>query len=129
VLNVFDAQTGTPICDPTFKIVEQTDAGSILGDLSASACTPGSYECQVSYDGGATLCPFRLLLGYDMNDTIDVWAPGYEQTEVFGVSVGRSGCLPPFFPSSHLNVSLAPLPRDADAAADAQLSPAYAAQE
>jgi hypothetical protein len=130
VLNVFDAQTGTPICDPTFTIVAQTDGGSMFDDALASSCTPSSYNCSVSYDGGATLCPFYLAgLGYSMDATVDVWAPGYQHTAVPGVSVGRSGCVPPFFPSSHLNVNLSRLPADAGAAGDASLSSTYAARK
>jgi hypothetical protein len=131
VLKVFDAQTGTPICDPTFAIVVQTDAGSSFVDASASACTPGSYFCPMTYDGGATPCPFYLedSLGYGMDATVDVRAPGYEHTEVSGVSVGRAGCVPPFFPASDLNVNLSRLPPDAGAVADAQLSSTYAARE
>jgi hypothetical protein len=130
VLTVFDAQTGTPICDPSFAVLVQADAGSVFDDVAASACTPGSYDCPMTYDGGATPCPFYLRggLGYSTEATVDVRAPGYEHGEVSGVSVRRSGCVPPFFPASHLNVNLIPLPRDAGAAADAQLSSKWAAK-
>jgi hypothetical protein len=130
VLTVFDAQTGTPICDPSFAVLVQADAGSVFDDVAASACTPGSYDCPMTYDGGATPCPFYLRggLGYSTEATVDVRAPGYEHGEVSGVSVRRSGCVPPFFPASHLNVNLIPLPRDAGAAADAQLSSTWAAK-
>ena len=129
VLSVFDAQTGTPICDPTFALLVQTDAGSTFDDVSASACTPSSYDCAVPYDGGATPCKFHLLLGYAMDATVYVSAPGYEQTAVPGVSVGRSGCVPPFFPASHLNVNLIALPADAGVAGDAHPSSTDAAKE
>ena len=130
VLSVFDAQTGTPICDPVFTIPVQTDAGLIFYDASARACTSPYDRCPTPGDGGTAFCPFYLGgLGYSMDTTVDVWAPGYEHTSVPGVSVGRAGCVPPFFPSSHLNVNLVPLPPNADAAADAQLSSTYAARE
>jgi hypothetical protein len=131
VLKVFDAQTGTPICDPTFAILVQRDAGSSFVDASASACTPGSFYCPMTYDGGVTPCPFYLEdnLGYSTDATVDVRAPGYEHAEVSGVSVGRAGCVPPFFPASDLNVNLSRLPPDAGAAADAQLSSTDAARE
>ena len=124
VLSVFDAQTGAPICDPTFAILVQKDAGSSFVDASASACTPGSYDCPITHDGGATVCPFYLgaSLGYSTDATVDVRAPGYEDAEVTGVSVGRSGCVPPFYPASQLSVNLTPLPLDAGAAADAHPS-------
>ncbi len=81
-------------------------------------------------DGGVTPCPFYLGAspGYSTDATVDVRAPGYEHTEVSGVSVGQSGCVPPFFPASDLEVNLSPLPPDAGAAADAQLSSSYAAR-
>jgi hypothetical protein len=131
VLKVFDAQTGAPICDPTFAILVQTDAGSSFFDASAFACTPGSYYCPMTYDGGVAPCPFSLgdSLGYSTDATVDVRAPGYEHTEVSGVSVGRAGCVPPFFPASDLNVNLSRLPSDAGGAADAQLSSTDAARE
>jgi hypothetical protein len=116
VLNVFDALTGAPVCDATFSIVAQTDAGWMLTDAFASPCSP--YTCPVSYDdAGAMLCPFYLAgLGYNTSGvTVDVSAPGYKHTDVPGVAAGRSGCVPPFFPASHLDVNLIALSPDASA--------------
>jgi hypothetical protein len=120
VLNVFDAQTGAPICDPTFAIIVPTDGGSMSEDAGGYPCTPSTYDCPVFHDGGAT-CPFELtaLAQDSTGSTVEVSAPGYEPREVSGVAGGTSGCIPPFITPSHLDVKLVPLPSDAGTTSDA----------
>jgi hypothetical protein len=121
VLNVFDAQTGAPVCDPTFAILVQADGGSMSEDAFGYPCTPSSYDCPAFHDGGAT-CPFKLLaLDQDLTgSTVEVSAPGYETREVSDVAGGsRSGCGLFFDAPSYLDVKLVPLPSDAGTTSDA----------
>jgi hypothetical protein len=110
-----------PICDPIITVVEHSDGGLMFVDAEASACKPQPVLCPVSYDGGATPCPFQLgRLTYDTaGSTVDVSAPGYEHVDVSGVAAGTLfSCIPPLLSPSHSSVKLIPLPPDAGSTAD-----------
>jgi len=119
VLNVFDTATGMPICDPTFTILGQADGGTISVDAHASECTPSPATCPVTYDGGATPCPFALeaLNGNTTGFTVAVGAPGYKQTQVPDVAGNQRQCGTPYTP--RFDVYLTPLPLDAGSTTDA----------
>jgi hypothetical protein len=105
-ITVTDAQTGAPICDPVFSIVDGAGVGvQPPVDPVVSGChAPGVVvEC--------TLCAY-VLGGLTGTGTkyVRVSKPGY-QSQVVPVMGGIGGCVP-YRPPTHLAVNLVPLVDD-----------------
>jgi hypothetical protein len=107
IVEVVDAVTGTPICDPVFK-VDWPDGGATSGNGMAVACSQSKSDgCPGAPDGGGTApCAFSLAIFDGNNVTVEVSHPGYENA-IVQVSSGRGGCVP-YVAASHAVVELHP---------------------
>jgi hypothetical protein len=114
IIEVQDAVTGAPICDPTFT-VGSADGGVVeMGHLCGSN-EANDFGCPAPpTDGGAAPCTFTLGVGGSQESlNVQVSKSGYE-TAVVAVMGGRGGCVP-YVPASHSVVKLHAL---VDASAD-----------
>jgi hypothetical protein len=124
-LNVWNAKTGAPICDPVVTIVSQSGGGpggpipSDGGaDLSACGGTTSFAGCpSTPPDGGTLACTF-IIFAVNGTATIEVSAPGFSKTEVTGVMSGVTGCVEHPTDGTQVEVELTPLP-DAGGSHDA----------
>jgi hypothetical protein len=119
VVTVVHALLKTPICDPTFTLVEWPDAGAMPAnngnpyECSATGC-PG-----VSPDAGSVSCAFAfpgLADGTVKTYKLAVSKTGFDTTTIT-VSSGVDGCVPAV-PASNTTVNLFPVIFDAGTSAD-----------
>jgi hypothetical protein len=120
VLTVVDGSNGTPICNPTFAIVNVNASNPIvIADVVECDGTSG-LACPGSPGEQPGPCRFVLeRLGSSSVGTLEVSAPGYLPFEILGVAGGVGGCVPYRAPSQ-VTVSLFPvLPVLPDGSVDA----------
>ena len=92
IVEVIDAVTGTPICDPVF-VVDRPDGGSTAGDGTAIPCSQSAQEgCPALADGAAAPCAFSIGIFYANDVSVEVSHSGYETATVH-VSSGEGGCV------------------------------------
>jgi hypothetical protein len=115
IVEVIDAVTGAPICDPAFTVDWPDGGPSGPKDGAPFACGQSRDDnCPGPPDGGGTApCTFALAIFNAMNVNVEVSKPDYATT-IVQVSGGVGGCVP-YVPASHVRVELHPVP---DASAD-----------
>jgi hypothetical protein len=123
IVSVVSATTGSPICEPTFAVVEWPDAGPVPPDGGDPILCDGSpVGCpSAPHDGGVGPCQYALqglIAGGSFGPTdvatftIAVSKPGFESVIVPDVSTGVIVCPAPNKPASQLTVQLSPLDGD-----------------
>lgn len=116
-LNLWDAITGAPICDPTFSVlaVSGVNGGGVSTSNGQSVvlcgATPPAGCPTVAPDGGTLACTFAVLTQFHTTVTIGVSAPGYATATVPGLASGLEGCV--VEAASHADVMLTPVAVDA----------------
>ncbi len=114
-----DTSTGSPVCDPSFEILDWPDATPPTEEGGAPLRCPGWEGCPAG-DAG---CNYVLvgLQGYAAGPggpyTVQVSEPGFAPAIVSGVKSGVGGCVPTV-EASHIEVTLTPRPQDAGADGD-----------
>ena len=119
IVTVVFADTASPVCDPTFTVVDRPDGGSMTSlDGTPYACgVTTNFGCPgAPADGGASPCAYALsglAQGQASTYGLRVSQAGYASA-VVSVMSGVGGCVPEV-PASHTTVTLHPL---ADGATD-----------